>query len=963
MNAPISQPSPPRTVPLRVDAEFVLHRARHLSGLCLDRSVHLAGIVDNAARAAIAAVATLVDGDAEFVLSLPAMAARDALAALPGLAARCAPGGTLVLTEALADGRADPRLRTALEQRFRHVTSLQQRGLSGSVITPKHHAFARVLPLAAPSAALSGFLIHVCAEVAPTLPGPALHETGGKAGWIPPAAAPVSAVIAASPLPMSGITPTQADLRARAVALAERLVRQSEHMRVQAEQIDLLRAGQAVEQPTTRHRRQHSRHPWPLADNPDADPASLDLYERRVDDPVLLEARRGDAFLQRFDLLGPAPDFTGAIAAINALARPDRSAPDVTVVMPVHGQFAYTLNALHSLASLPDQTRFTTIVVDDASTDETRRMLPRIKTIRALRQNRNAGFVASCNLAASQATTRFVLFLNNDTRVVPGWLDTLVESFTWFPNAGLVGSKLLYPDGSLQEAGCILWRDASAWNDGRNDDPNRPEYSCARQVDYISGCSIMLPTELWNSLGGFDPMFSPAYCEDADLALRVRASGLEVWFQPQSRVVHYEGRTSGTDLAQGVKAFQVINARKLYLRWRDALAHHHTNGDTPQRERERNVHRRALVIDATAPTPTQDAGSVTTVLTLRLFQRLGFKAFYVPQDNFLFQPDHVTNLQREGVEVTYAPYNTSIASYLRAHGAAFDAVLVFRVTVLEKVIDDLRQHAPQAPILFHNMDLHFLRMERQAQADNDADALARAAAMRVRELDLIRRVDCTITHSTFERDLLARLAPEAPVVVWPFMFEFHGTEVGFAARKDFCFLGGYGHWPNVDAVIFMAEQVMPLIRAELPDARLIIAGARPGPEVLRLAGDHIVVTGQIEDLREVFDTVRVFACSLRIGAGTKGKISTAMAYGLPVVSTPCGAEGMSLIDGEDVLIAETAAEFAQACLRLHRDPALWGQLSEAGQRLVQAKHSLAMGEQVLDQAIETALRHKLDLRA
>jgi glycosyltransferase involved in cell wall biosynthesis len=545
--------------------------------------------------------------------------------------------------------------------------------------------------------------------------------------------------------------------------------------------------------------------------------------------------------------------------------------------------------------------------------------------------------------------------------VLPGWLDALVDTFEHFPNAGLAGSKLLFPDGTLQEAGAIIWRDGSAWNYGRNDDPNRPNYTHARQVDYISGASIAIPADLWRQLGGFDELFVPAYGEDSDLALRLRAAGREVWFQAQSRVIHYEGRTSGTDTRVGIKAYQEINAKKLFLRWRDSLATHRTNGEAPYFERDRLTRKRALVVDATTPTPKQDAGSVTTTLTLRLFDQLGYKPYYTPQDNFLYEPAHTPDLLRLGVECAYSPFEGPFDSYIRRYGPLFDAILVYRVPVLEQTLDDIRRHAPQAPVLFHTMDLHFLRMERQAELDGTEESRAAAVRMKAKELDLIRRADCTITHSTFERDLLAREVPDAPVVVWPFMFEFFGTEIGYAERRDICFLGGYRHGPNVDAVQFFAREVLPLVRAEDPSVRFIIAGANPGGEVRALAGPHVIVTGLIDDLRDVFDRTRVFVCPLRVGAGTKGKVSTAMSYGLPVVSTTCGAEGMDLVAGEEVLLADDPAALAAACLRLYRDETLWDRMSQAGQRLVREKHSLDMGRRVLAEAIETALRHRLGL--
>ena len=130
-----------------------------------------------------------------------------------------------------------------------------------------------------------------------------------------------------------------------------------------------------------------------------------------------------------------------------------------------------------------------------------------------------------------------------------------------------------------------------------------------------------------------------------------------------------------------------------------------------------------------------------------------------------------------------------------------------------------------------------------------------------------------------------------------------------------------------------------------------------------LAADDIIVTGMVPDLRDVFDATRVFVCPLRAGAGVKGKVSAAMSYGLPVVTTSVGAEGMDMRDGEQMLLADDPAAFAAACLRVYRDEALWQRLSAAGQALVQEKHSLAAGRRVLEEAIETGLRHHLGIGA
>src|SRR5690606_25054427 len=171
-------------------------------------------------------------------------------------------------------------------------------------------------------------------------------------------------------------------------------------------------------------------------------------------------------------------------------------------------------------------------------------------------------------------------FPNSDATVPAGWLDALVDVFLMYPHAGIVGSRLVYPDGRLQEAGGIVWNDASAWNFGRHDDPSRPMYNYVHEADYISGAAILVDAEVFRTLHGFDEHYLPAYCEDTDLAFRSRGLGRPVFLQPESVVVHHEGVSHGTDTGSGVKAHQVTNLRKLAERWKHTLEREHfANGE------------------------------------------------------------------------------------------------------------------------------------------------------------------------------------------------------------------------------------------------------------------------------------------------------------------------------------------------------------------------------------------------
>jgi GT2 family glycosyltransferase len=697
-------------------------------------------------------------------------------------------------------------------------------------------------------------------------------------------------------------------------------------------------------------------HLWPARDRT----PPLRPEDRRPDDLVLDEAARGDAFLTAHGLLDPEPRFASAVEALNRLAADSvlvgeggEERPSVSIVVPVYGQLAYTLNCLDALLRQRSARRFEVIVMDDVSPDATGEVLSAVERIRYRRQAENQGFVENCNAGAAIARGDIVVMLNNDTRVVEGWLDALVDGLERLPEAGLVGSKLFYPDGSLQEAGGIVWRDGSAWNYGRNDDPNRPRYCYAREVDYVSGASIALPMELWRRLGGFDAAFRPAYYEDNDLAFRVREAGLKAWLQPLSRVIHYEGKTSGTDLTQGAKAYQVANQKTFYARWAQTLARHRENGIEPWLERERGVNKRVLVIDITTPTPDQDAGSVVTDGLIALYQRLGFKVSYLPIGNYGYDPVYTARLQARGVECLYHPYVSDLDEHLAVAGADYDVVQVFRFEALEQSADLIRAFCPKAKIVFHNQDCHFLRLERQAALEGSAAMARHAAEIRVREWAAMEKADVVMTLSTVEKALFEAEALSTPVRIMPYLVEAPPeTAAEPGGRKDIVFLGGFGHPPNKDAVEWFVHEVWPTVRARAPEARFVIVGAKPPPEIKALGDERLVVTGRVDELSPYMDQARVFVAPLRFGAGVKGKLYAALSAGAPVVSTSVGAEGMGLQDGQEALIADGAEAFAQAVLRVWSDDALWRLLSEAGRTFVRNGHTSDAGLEALQSALD-----------
>lgn len=627
----------------------------------------------------------------------------------------------------------------------------------------------------------------------------------------------------------------------------------------------------------------------------------------------------------------PARKMAERLAKV-AAKRPQAEAPDVSIVIPAYNQISYTLACIESVFASDPKASFEILVGDDQSSDGTLAAASvDMAHVHWVRHETNQGFVGNCNLTAAKARGRIVLMLNNDTLVLPDWLDTLVETLDADPKAGLVGSKLIYPDGRLQEAGGIFWQDGSAWNLGRFDHPRRPEFSYARDADYISGASIAVPRSLWEKLGGFDDLYRPAYAEDADLAFRVRAEGLRTIFQPRSMLIHFEGVSSGTDLGSGAKAYQVQNLEKLRERWAGVLAAHRPNAHEPEREKERAVNKRVLFIDLTTPEPQHDAGSLVAVETMRALQALGYKVTFVPVDNFLWTKTYSAPLQAMGIETIYHPFYSRFEPFISARGSEFDLVVVHRFGAAERVMAALRTHASQAKIAFMPADLHFLREEREADLSGDTAALEQAAETRRREIAIIRSADAVLPHSNLEIEILNAEVPETPTFKLPLIHDPDPIAAGFHGRSGVGFLGGYGHPPNVDAVDWFMDEIWPKVRAEKPDARFVLAGSKMPDRFKALDGKNgVEVLGFVDTIDEFFGTIRASLAPLRYGAGAKGKVAASLALGTPCVSTSVGAEGMGLTAGVDVLVSDDPDGFARHILAMLEDENRWNELRQAG---------------------------------
>jgi GT2 family glycosyltransferase/SAM-dependent methyltransferase len=615
------------------------------------------------------------------------------------------------------------------------------------------------------------------------------------------------------------------------------------------------------------------------------------------------------------------------------LRLPTVEAPRVSIVIVLHNQAELTFKCLVSLVDAIDAP-CEVLLVDNASSDRTGELLARVHGARLLPQSENLHFLRAANLGAAHARGEHLLFLNNDAQLRPGSIPAALALLDNRASIGAVGGKVVLLDGSLQEAGSIIWNDGSCVGHGRGQDPDDAEFQFRREVDFCSGAFLLTRRSLFEALGGFDPAYVPAYYEETDFCMRIHQAGYTVVYEPQVEILHYEFGSSDTE--QTAVALMEAHRDVFVARHARVLANdHRPHGTRPIEARQRPATQpRVLLIDDRIPIPSLGSGFPRARQLVHCLHEAGAFVSHYPLACPDVDLDEAYAVLPREVEIVTGRGITGLAEFLRERADYYDAVVVSRPHNMDRFLCACRA-APAflaSTSLVYDAEAIFATREAlRAQVQGDAALASDNAAELARELQLAEAARFVFAVSEAEAARF-RQAGCQDVRVLGNGIAAQPTPQGHSERRDLLFVGRLAEEasPNADSVRWFVHEVMPRLDQLIGEGYVLhLVGSHCESLQQALGGPRVVFHGRVEDIRHFYEQARVFIAPTRFAAGIPLKVQEAAAHGVPVVASELVAAQLGWAAQGGLLSAGSAEDFAQACARLYLDTALWQRTRQA----------------------------------
>ncbi len=609
--------------------------------------------------------------------------------------------------------------------------------------------------------------------------------------------------------------------------------------------------------------------------------------------------------------------------------------PALSVIMVLFNRFELTMQALCSLRD-NFAGNIELILVDNDSTDDTRRIETYVRGAKLLRTGENIGFLRACNAAVPHATAPALLYLNNDTELGHAAITAALARLNTDAKIAAVGAKIIRTHGMLQEAGSIIWNDGITTGYMRDASPLAPEANFVRDVDYCSAVFLLCRTELVKRLGGFDDAFSPAYYEEADLCVRMIGAGYRIVYDPAVVVHHLEfGSAADSEAAmalmrRGRRTFKLKHAEFLQTRPKQSFA-------AQVFARARNEkRRRVLFLEDTIPIRRLGSGFVRANDGVRAIAAAGYDVTVYPCNG---APHDIMSLLGdfpEDVEVMHDRTIMQLNEFLAERPDYYHAIWISRTHNLARILPILERcgiSPKKLPIILDTEAVVTVRdAARHALAGgnqtHDFKAALRAefalAKKHCRHVTAVSQAEADLLNSAGLKHVSRLGTIRAP----------NPTEKPFADRAGLLFVAAIHEQdsPNMDALLWYAQKILPALAAEFAGAAPIlhvVGHTEPDIDMSLFAGHaHIRLHGSAGDLRPYYNAARVFIAPTRYAAGTPYKIYETASFGLPCVTTNLLAGQLGWQDGADLLAApvDDAKTFAARIALAYRAEPIWTSL-------------------------------------